>query len=71
MEITKEKINKIHKSLESGQKKLLADKLGIHQSALSRYLNLQVKLNKRTGKIEKGYFMPSKVYQQIINYINQ
>lgn len=70
MEITKEKINQIHKALERGKKKALADFLGIHQSALSRYLNLQVRLNKRTGKIEKAYIIPESIYNQILEFIN-
>ena len=71
MEITKREIQHIHRSLEHGQKGECAKHLGIHQSALSRYLAFRYVRCKMTNKLQRRYSMPIKVYKGILEFIEK
>lgn len=71
MELTKGQIKAINSSLERGQKTVLAERLGIHQAALSRYLSVQLRRDRVTGRMVKKYIMPTYIYNGIVDFINE
>jgi len=71
MIVTEKQMTAIHNRLEYGDKQKMADAIGVHKVTLSRYLNLQTRRNRRTREFESVYSMPTKVYNQIIDFLNQ